>query len=237
MLLTVLVALLLGAQTLPLQSAAPIGTDPLHSHCQALSAGLSTKTTGHERVEALKVCREAVEMARRFSPGAKLEARTTGLNDLVLLLTAPGKASTELPEASALAEEGIALVAGASPHVPAVAEAHITRAEVRSLAGDLRRAEADCSATEEVFTTLLADERERTGRRLSRADAGNAAAPRSGAVPRPSSCAGKAAARAGCGDVKEPPAKAFQWVQSLQLRLFRPMADMTSCRSFQASPF
>lgn len=134
--------------------------EPLHARCQTLSAQLVPKSTAEQRDEALEACRAAVAMARRFSPGAELEARTTALNDLVLLLIAPGKASPNLPQAGVLAEEGIALVAGASPHVPAVAEAHITRAEVRSLAGDLRGAAQDCSAAEEVLTTLLDDERE-----------------------------------------------------------------------------
>jgi TonB family protein len=134
--------------------------EPQHRRCQQLSADLTAASPAAERDTALSSCRQAVDTARRFTPTAQLELRATALNDLVLLLIAPGKASKQLPEAAALADEAIALVAAASPHVPAVAIAHITRAEVRSLAGDLRGAAQDCAAAEEVFTTLLADERE-----------------------------------------------------------------------------
>ena len=134
--------------------------EPLHAQCQHFSAELVSSSPASLRDQALATCRKAVAMSRRFSPTAQLEARATALNDLVLLLIGPGKQSTELPEAGALANEAGALVAEGSPHVPAVAVAYITRAEVRSLAGNLRGAEQDCTAAEEVFTTLLADERE-----------------------------------------------------------------------------
>lgn len=134
--------------------------EPLHAQCQQLSAELVSSSPASIRDQTLATCREAVAMSRRFSSTAQLEARATALNDLVLLLTAGGKQSTELPEAGALANEAVNLVAEGSPHVPAVAVAYITRAEVRSLAGNLRGAEQDCTAAEEVFTTLLADERE-----------------------------------------------------------------------------
>lgn len=131
-----------------------------HARCQQLADALTPSSPAAERDQALSSCREAVDTARRFTATAQLEARATALNDLVLLLIAPGKASTQLPAAGTLADEAVALVASASPHVPAVAVAHITRAEVRSLAGNLRGAEQDCAIAEEVFTTLLADERE-----------------------------------------------------------------------------
>lgn len=131
-----------------------------HTQCQQLSATLTKSSKPANRNAALSTCTEAVATARRFSPAAQLEARATALNDLVLLLIAPGKASKQLPQAATLANEAIDLTASASPHVPAVAIAHITRAEVRSLAGNLRGAAQDCAEAEEVFTTLLADERE-----------------------------------------------------------------------------
>lgn len=134
--------------------------EPQHARCQQLSAALTAASPDEERDAALASCREAVETAHRFTPAAELEARATALNDLVLLLIAPGKTSKQLPEAATIAGEAISLIANASPHVPAVAIAHITRAEVRSLAGDLHGAAQDCAAAEEVFTTLLADERE-----------------------------------------------------------------------------
>lgn len=134
--------------------------EPLHARCQQLSAELEASRKSPLRKEAIATCRDAVAVSRRFGPATQLEARATALNDLVLLLIAPGKGSRQLPEAGVLANEAVTLIAGASPHVPAIAVAHITRAEVRSLAGDLQGAGQDCIAAEEVFTTLLADEHE-----------------------------------------------------------------------------
>ena len=133
---------------------------PLQARCQQLSAA--------QDAGALAACRQAVDMGRRFTPRAELEARATAYNDLVLLLIAPGKyagdgsarANPALPEAGILADQALGLVEGEGVHTPAVAVAHITRAEVRSLAGDLRGAEADCGTAEEILTTLLQDEKE-----------------------------------------------------------------------------
>jgi TonB family protein len=134
---------------------------PLHARCQQLSLA---KDPG-----ALTACRQAVAMSERFSPGVELETRATAYNDLVLLLIAGGKydgsgkpvANPNLPEAGIIADKAVALVdsiSQADPHKPAVAVAYITRAEVRSLANDLRGAEADCAEAEEVLNTLLADQ-------------------------------------------------------------------------------
>lgn len=108
-------------------------------------------------------------MAAHFSPEAHLEARATAYNDLVLLLIASGRydgsgkaiANPNLPEAGALANQAVDLItrsATSGPHRPAVAVAYITRAEVRSLAGDLQGAAADCAEAEEVLGTLVADQ-------------------------------------------------------------------------------
>jgi TonB family protein len=149
--------------------------DPLHSNCQKLSSDRNP--------DAILTCRRAVEVARRFTPGAELEARVTALNDLVLLLTANGKydglgpngkpsarPNHLLPEAGELAEQAVDLVAGAPRTSPAVALAYITRAEVRSLAGDLKGSAADCTEAEEALKTTLQGhgtddpENERAGR-------------------------------------------------------------------------
>jgi TonB family protein len=134
---------------------------PLHARCKQLS---DAKDPG-----ALPACRQAVAMGERFSPGAELEARANAYNDLVLLLIASGKydgsgkpvPNPNLPEAGIFADKAVTLVdstAAEDPHKPAVAIAYITRAEVRSLAGDLPGAAADCGVAEETLTTLLADQ-------------------------------------------------------------------------------
>ncbi len=128
--------------------------------------GLCQQLSNAKAADALTACRQAVTTSHEFAPGAELEARATSLNDLVLLLVADGKKSTHLPEAAALAEQALDLVAGSSPHSPAIAVAYITRAEVRSLQGDLPGAASDCDVAEEALTTTLTDdpENERAGR-------------------------------------------------------------------------
>ena len=131
--------------------------DPLQASCQQLA--------GQHAPDALETCRKALAMAGHFSPRFDLERHATAYNDVVLLLIADGKKSKDLPEAGVLADEAIALIANDSPHTPAVAVAYITRAEVRSLAGDLKGSAADCAMAEETLTTLLHDapENERAG--------------------------------------------------------------------------
>lgn len=127
--------------------------EPLHARCQQDSLD--------HGADALDVCRQAVQTAERFSPTTQLEVRATALNDLVLLLIVDGKRSTHLPEASLYADRAVDLVttSGKSlPHTQAVAIAYITRAEVRSLAGNLKGSAGDCAEAEEVLTTLLADQ-------------------------------------------------------------------------------
>ncbi len=128
------------------------------ANCQQLS---NTRSP-----DALAACQHAVDISHSFAPGAELEARATSLNDLVLLLIVDGKKSAHLPEAAALAEQAVDLVEGSSPHSPAIAIAYITRAEVRSLQGNLVGAETDCATAEEALTTTLTDypESERAGR-------------------------------------------------------------------------
>jgi TonB family protein len=137
---------------------------PLQAHCEELAQAPSTAKSP----EALEACRKALDMASHFSPDFDLEAHATAFNDVVLILIADGKKSAELPQAALLADQAIELVsriAHDSPHRPAVAVAYITRCEVRSLAGDLKGAAADCAVAEETLTTLLHDypENERAG--------------------------------------------------------------------------
>ena len=126
---------------------------PVHARCQQLSADKSP--------DAMDACREALRISGRFTPQAQLEVRATAINDLVLLLIVDGKKSTQLPEAGALADRAVDLVSTSGkslPHTPAVSIAYITRAEVRSLAGNLKGAATDCGQAEEVLSTLLADQ-------------------------------------------------------------------------------
>ncbi len=129
----------------------------LHGNCQQLSL-----TYPQDRSpDTLATCRQAVQLAERFSPQAQLEARATALNDLVLLLIVDGKKSKSLPEAGLYADRAVDLVSQSGkslPHTPAVAVAYITRAEVRSLAGNLKGSAADCEVAEENLTTLLQDQ-------------------------------------------------------------------------------
>ena len=128
--------------------------------------GLCQQLSNAKAADAPAACRQAVATSHEFAPGAELEARATSLNDLVLLLIADGKKSTHLAEAAMLAEQALDLVAGSSPHSPAIAVAYVTRAEVRSLQGDLPGAASDCDVAEEALTTTLTDdpENERAGR-------------------------------------------------------------------------
>ena len=134
--------------------------DPLQRNCQQLAQ--------QKAPEALATCRQALEMASHFSQRFDLERHATAYNDVVLLLIAPGKKSPDLPEAGVLADQAVNLVnldVHDNPHTPAVAVAYITRAEVRSLAGDLKGSAADCAMAEETLLTLLHDapENERAG--------------------------------------------------------------------------
>ena len=123
-----------------------------HATCQQLSL---THDPG-----ALPACVQTVQTAAAFAPDVELEARAAAYNDLVLLLIADGKKSKHLAEAGRYADQAVALVSGTTVHQPAVATAYITRAEVRSLAGNLKGAEADCATAEETLQTLMADESE-----------------------------------------------------------------------------
>jgi TonB family protein len=132
---------------------------PAQQHCEQLAQAPDTAKSP----EALEACRHALDLASHLSPGYDLEAHATAFNDVVLILIAGGKKSTSLPEADILAGQAIDLVApfaqdarGAA-HRPAVAIASITRAEVRSLEGNLRGAALDCAQAEETLTTLLQD--------------------------------------------------------------------------------
>ena len=149
-------------------SIAEAPPEPGHSLIKQFLAqqGLCQQLSNAKAADALAACRQAVEISHEFAPGAELEARATSLNDLVLLLIADGKKSAHLAEAAAVAEDALNLVAGSSPHSPAIAVAYITRAEVRSLQGDLAGAASDCDVAEEALTTTLTDdpENERAGR-------------------------------------------------------------------------
>ncbi len=131
--------------------------NPLQATCQQQSNARAP--------EALASCRKALQMAGNFSPKFDLAPHATAYNDVVLLLIADGKKSKDLPEAGVLADRAVELVVNDSPHTPAIAVAYITRAEVRSLAGDLRGSAADCGTAEETLMTLLHDapENERAG--------------------------------------------------------------------------
>lgn len=132
---------------------------PLQANCEQLAQS----TEGARTPEALEACRKALDMASHFSAGYELEAHATAFNDVVLILIADGKKSPNLPEADLLAGQAIDLVqpfavdAKGAAHRPAVAIAYITRCEVRSLAGNLHGAAADCAQAEETLTTLLHD--------------------------------------------------------------------------------
>ena len=132
--------------------------EPLHARCQQSSLN---RTPDARTSDALALCRQAVQTSERFSPTAQLEVRATALNDLVLLLIVDGKRSTHLPEAGLYADHAVDLVTSSGrslPHTQAVAIAYITRAEVRSLAGNLKGSASDCAEAEEVLATLLADQ-------------------------------------------------------------------------------
>jgi TonB family protein len=147
--------------------------EAVHANCQELSLERSE--------QALPTCRQAVDLARQFTTNAHLDARATAYNDLILLLIAngkyAGKGSTApnpaLPEAGILADQAVQLVsayvpATAGPHTPALAVAYISRAEVRSLAGDLKGSIADCIVAEETLTNLIADQAAPTEKKVDR---------------------------------------------------------------------
>lgn len=118
-----------------------------HIRCQNASQG--------KLPDALETCRDALALARQFSPQSALAERAAAVNDVVLLLLA----AKRYPEAAEAADEAITLVSGTSqPHTPAVATAYISRCEARSLAGQLPGAAADCAVAEETLTTLIEDQ-------------------------------------------------------------------------------
>jgi TonB family protein len=127
-----------------------------HARCQQQSAS--------HAAEALTTCRQTVALARQFHGTEHLEARAVAYNDLVLLLIQPGKSArkADLAEAGQVADQAINLVntgtlPGAAPTI-AVAIAHVSRAEVRSLSGDLSGAIADCTTAEDTLSALIAAE-------------------------------------------------------------------------------
>ena len=158
-------AVITTAVNFSINEAPPEPVDALGKRFQS-EQGLCQQLSNARSAEALPACRHAVDTSHQFAPGAELEARATSLNDLALLYMNGGKKSAQLAQAAALADEAVTLVDGSSPHSPAVAIAYITRAEVRSLQGDLEGAEADCSVAEEALSTTLTDypESERAGR-------------------------------------------------------------------------
>ena len=133
---------------------------------QGLCQQLSNAHAASHLQDALAACQQAADTANRFPGQAELEARVTSLNDLALLYMADGRKSAHLPQAAALADQAVTLVDGSTPHSPAVAIAFITRAEVRSLEGDLHGAANDCAIAEEALSTTLTDypESQRAGR-------------------------------------------------------------------------
>ncbi|WP_162538605.1 energy transducer TonB [Granulicella sp. WH15] len=126
--------------------------EPLHARCQTLSAQNSA--------DAVAACQEALAMANRFSPRFETGVHATAYNDLVLALIA----AKRKPEASQLGEEAVSRFVDLNPdvmhHSPAAATAFITRAEIRSLTNNLRGAEKDCLAAEEIIRSLLQNEAE-----------------------------------------------------------------------------
>lgn len=122
------------------------------AQCRQLSA---EKDAG-----ALQACVQAADTGNTFAPNVELAARAAAYNDLVLLLIADGRKSKHLGDAARYADQAVTLVAGSTVHQPAIAVAYISRAEVRSLAGNLKGAAADCSVAEETLQTLMADEAE-----------------------------------------------------------------------------
>ena len=158
-------AVITTAVNFSIAEAPPEPADALTKRFQAEQAACQ-QLSNQRSPDALPACRRAVDTSRHFAAGAELESRATSLNDLALLYELDGKKSNLLPQAAALAEEAVSLVEGSSPHTPAVAIAYITRAEVRSLQGDLAGAEADCATAEEALSTTLTDypESERAGR-------------------------------------------------------------------------
>ena len=158
-------AVITTAVNFSIAEAPPAPGDSLSKRFQAEQALCQQLSNAHSP-EALAACQRAVDTSHSFASGAELEARATSLNDLALLYLEGGKRSSRLPQAAALADQAVTLVEGSTPHSPAVAIAYITRAEVRSLEGQLPGAEADCAIAEEALSTTLTDypESERAGR-------------------------------------------------------------------------
>ncbi len=142
--------------------------ETLHNNCQQLAY--------QKAPDAMPTCRRAVEVAHTLPANDMLEMRATAYNDLVLLLIAKGKyagtgstqPNPDLPEAGTLANDAVTLVGGIGPHHAALATAYITRAEVRSLAGDLKGSVADCVVAEEVLNNLIADQAAPTEKKVDR---------------------------------------------------------------------
>ncbi len=158
-------AVITTAVNFTINEAAPAPADSLDKQFLA-EQGLCQQLSNAHAPNALAACQQAADTANRFPGQAELEARATSLNDLALLYMADGKKSSQLTKASALADQAVTLVEGSTPHSPAVAIAYITRAEVRSLEGNLHGAATDCAVAEEALSTTLTDypESQRAGR-------------------------------------------------------------------------
>jgi TonB family protein len=117
--------------------------DPLHERCETMARDKAP--------DAIAICQQALETARRFTPTGHMVAHAVAYNDLALALLTQGKSK----EAAAVGEEAVTVVADAYPGSLAAANAYITRAETRSRSGDLKRSMTDCSEAERILHGLI----------------------------------------------------------------------------------
>ncbi len=117
--------------------------EPVHERCETLARDKAP--------DASEVCRQALEIARRFTPTGHMVAHAVAYNDYALTLLAEGKKK----EAAAVGEEAVTVVADAYPGSLAAANAYITRAETRSRSGDVKRGIADCTEAERILHGLI----------------------------------------------------------------------------------
>lgn len=116
---------------------------PIHDRCETLARA---KDPG-----ALGACRQALEIAGRFSPTGHMVAHAAAYNDVALELLSLGKTK----EAAALGEDAVTRIADAYSGSLAAANAYITRAETRARVGDVKRSIADCTEAERILRGLI----------------------------------------------------------------------------------
>ena len=117
--------------------------EPIHQQCQTLARANDPA--------ALATCRQALDLAGRFTPTGHMVAHAAAYNDVAMTLLAQGKPK----EAALIGDEAVLRIADAYPGSLAAANAYLTRAETRSRNKELQGSIADCTEAERILRGLI----------------------------------------------------------------------------------